>query len=424
MEPPPDKSAEHEDVEDAREATNQKLTREREETDRHLHAKLSRREHETDETLDKTRAQVDRSLQAAKARVGDTVARPAVDLSTLHRTLEKQQERLDDALSGAPEPGRELEQERTDAHETLDQAHEIVEQAVTAEQEKARAAVAQIAQRTDEVLEAERRRTDEETEREREAQRRIFQEVLERERHDTDYALASEREISDQDMRRQRDALAMIGHDLRNLLSSMMMRVELLNQHLSDAPSKWKKLAEDLRASSELMIRWTRDLVDLGSLNAGAFDIQVGIHDPAEVMVATVQLFLPLAAKKGLRLEFDIPERRTAGRFDRDQIMRVFTNLLDNAVSFTPPSGKIVLRLESADGELKFSVSDTGPGMPEAVRTRIFERYWHAIEHGRRGSGLGLYITQQIIVSHGGRIWVESEVGKGSTFYFTLPVQR
>src|SRR5262249_8123461 len=106
---------------------------------------------------------------------------------------------------------------------------------------------------------------------------------------------------------------------------------------------------------------------------------------------------------------------------DRDRLFQVLTNLIDNAIKFTPEGGTVIVRSAACNNEVRFSVSDTGPGIPESDRDRIFEPYWQATATGHPGAGLGLAIAKQIVEQHGGKIWVESAVGRGSTFVFTIP---
>jgi signal transduction histidine kinase len=108
---------------------------------------------------------------------------------------------------------------------------------------------------------------------------------------------------------------------------------------------------------------------------------------------------------------------------DRHRIIQVLGNLLGNATKFTPPGGRIVIRCDPMDEDVQFSVSDTGPGIADIEHGQIFQRRWHTDVRRGGGVGLGLYISKHIVDSHGGRVWVESTEGQGSTFYFTLPAQ-
>jgi len=106
---------------------------------------------------------------------------------------------------------------------------------------------------------------------------------------------------------------------------------------------------------------------------------------------------------------------------DPDRLFQVFSNLIGNAIKFTPEQGRIELRVVQRGDWLEFSVSDTGPGITIEDQAHLFDRFWQSRQHRHQGTGLGLYICRGIVEAHGGRIWVESEPGKGSTFRFTLP---
>jgi signal transduction histidine kinase len=107
---------------------------------------------------------------------------------------------------------------------------------------------------------------------------------------------------------------------------------------------------------------------------------------------------------------------------DRDRVLQVLGNLIGNAIKICQPGDSIAVTCVPAGGEALFAVSDTGPGIPEAELPHLFEPYWSAERHAKKGTGLGLYISKGIIEAHGGRLWVESKQGEGATFYFTLPV--
>ena len=103
-------------------------------------------------------------------------------------------------------------------------------------------------------------------------------------------------------------------------------------------------------------------------------------------------------------------------------MLQVFANLISNSIKFTPAGGKVVVGVGRARGALRFGVTDTGVGIPAPMLEAVFERFWQVGKNDRRGQGLGLYISKSIVEAHGGRIWAESEPGKGSQFYFTLPL--
>jgi signal transduction histidine kinase len=106
---------------------------------------------------------------------------------------------------------------------------------------------------------------------------------------------------------------------------------------------------------------------------------------------------------------------------DRQRVLQVFSNLIGNAIKFTPAGGEIAIDVKADADQVRFAVSDSGPGIPQADLAHIFDRYWQRRETARRGTGLGLFIAKALVEGHHGRIWCESQIGKGSTFYFTLP---
>ena len=162
----------------------------------------------------------------------------------------------------------------------------------------------------------------------------------------------------------------------------------------------------------------------MASIQAGrlSFDMQ-----PAEITPILLEGYEnqePMAREKGLRLRAELAVDGLEVLCDRDRILQVLANLLGNAIKFCETGDTITLRAERRDGDVLIAVSDTGPGIPRNELDKIFEAY-RTIEHarhGRTGTGLGLYITKGIVERHGGRIWVESELGAGTTFFLTLPL--
>ncbi len=134
-----------------------------------------------------------------------------------------------------------------------------------------------------------------------------------------------------------------------------------------------------------------------------------------------LEAYAPLCVEKGLSIAGTAPALGIP--CDRNRVGQVLGNLVANAIKFTPNGGAIAIEAVSLESEVRFSVTDTGPGIPEEARAHVFERYWRGEERDyTKGVGLGLFISKDIIASHGGKIWVESTVGRGSTFYFTLPL--
>ncbi|RKH46862.1 ATP-binding protein [Corallococcus sicarius] len=233
--------------------------------------------------------------------------------------------------------------------------------------------------------------------------------------------------------RQREETLAVVSHDLRSPLSTIRAATDLLQRTPaeSEAGSRVHKQAHAIRRSVDRMNRLIEDLLDLASIDAGTLAIEVR-PQPVEELVRDVREgFEPQAAEKGLRLivEQEQEQEQEPGLTlgcDKERLLQALGNLLSNALKFTPPGGSIHLRVGTEPGTdaLRFSVADTGPGIPASVQPHLFDRYWHAAQKRREGHGLGLSITKGIVEGHGGRIWVESAPGGGATFHFVIPREQ
>jgi signal transduction histidine kinase len=358
----------------------------------------------------------------ASEEASQEAAAPSAPTAALPEAVEQAQQRVDAALAGTGEEYPASGQQRVAAKRALEHVEELAERAVEAECAKAESAVERVSEDAKAALRIERQAVDEATGRERAERKRAFLEVLAEERRETDSALHVERQASDFLLQSRDEVLAMISHDLRNLIQAMELKMTMLSDALPDMDSTPKKLAQEVFKSCGIMARWATDLVDLSSLDAGALSLQHRPHDPADIVDESSRVFLSLATQKGIRVEVDVDPHRPLVLCDRDRIVQVLANLLSNATKFTPPGGTIALQCKAIDHQVQFSVSDSGPGISDADRANIFERRWHTNERHGGGVGLGLYISKKIIETHGGRIWVESKLKQGRTFCFTLPI--
>jgi len=221
---------------------------------------------------------------------------------------------------------------------------------------------------------------------------------------------------------RTRDELiAAVSHDLKNPLATIVTTAELLAR--SEAPEeKRRRWVESLRRSADAMKFLIEDLLDIARIEAGRLTIEEQRCAAGALLGEALELMQPLAQQKRLRLERQVPGREVYVRCDRPRILRVLSNLIGNSIKFTSEGGAITIRAELADREIRFSVTDTGSGIAADELPHIFERFWQARKTARLGAGLGLAIVKGIVEAHRGRIWAHSEVGKGSTFCFTLPL--
>jgi len=217
------------------------------------------------------------------------------------------------------------------------------------------------------------------------------------------------------------DVLAVVAHDLRNPLNTVTMAVSLMLETTPPERVQERRQAEIVRRAADRMNRMIQDLLDVKRMESGRLTIDSRPEQPDVLINDTVDMLRPLAAGSIIRMETNIEDNLPPVIADSARIQQVLSNLVGNAVKFTPRAGTISVCAERGDGEVRFSVIDTGPGIPAEQLPHIFGRFWQAKTSDRRGIGLGLAIAKGIVEAHNGRIWVESSVGLGSTFYFTLP---
>jgi signal transduction histidine kinase len=217
--------------------------------------------------------------------------------------------------------------------------------------------------------------------------------------------------------------LDIVAHDLANPLSAIGLWAALvLESALAGAEGeKVKKGASHVQKAVRRMAALLRDLGDVASIDSGHLRIVKQDGNAEAIVTEVVAAYAPLCVEKELSLSGKAPALRIP--CDPDRVQQVLGNLVGNALKFTPSGGKITIEAVPLGGEVRFSVADTGPGISEEAREHIFERYWRGKERDlTKGVGLGLFIAKSIIDSHVGKIWVESTVGRGSTFCFTLPI--
>jgi Bacteriophytochrome (light-regulated signal transduction histidine kinase) len=211
--------------------------------------------------------------------------------------------------------------------------------------------------------------------------------------------------------------LAMVSHDLRDPLQSLKLNVSLLRTLTQEAEATL--VLTSMERALERMNRLIGDLLAISKLESGTARLDVADYQTADLVRDVHQLLLPIAQDKGVRLEVEFDE--SSVRCDRDRILQVLSNLVSNAVKFTPQGGLVQMCAEATARERRFVVKDSGPGIPSENLAFVFDRFWQARQSQRLGTGLGLTIAKGIVEAHGGRIWAESQVGHGSTFIFVLP---
>jgi signal transduction histidine kinase len=223
------------------------------------------------------------------------------------------------------------------------------------------------------------------------------------------------------------ETLAIVSHDLKNPISAMQLSAKMTSELLTkqepigDVKKVIFDLLKNIDTSATRAYRLIQDLLDFAKMESGTFSLHRTHCDTTALLESALSLLRPLSIAK--KLELNAQPFAGDGRLycDQDRIIQVLSNLVGNAIKFTPPQGRITMSAESLPGEIHFSIQDTGPGITEEQRSHLFERYWQAQSTANQGTGLGLAISKGIVEAHGGKISVMSEVGKGSTFSFSLP---
>jgi signal transduction histidine kinase len=220
--------------------------------------------------------------------------------------------------------------------------------------------------------------------------------------------------------------LANMSHELRTPLNAILGYTELiLDSIYGDVPEKARTVLERLEANGRHLLGLINDVLDLSKIEAGQLVLALDDYSLSDVVDGVVSAVEPLAAEKRLAFKAEVSPDLPTGRGDGRRLSQVLLNLVGNAIKFTD-KGEVAIRAEATDGAFTVAVCDTGPGIAAADQAKIFEEFQQAdssITRKKGGTGLGLSIAKRIIEMHGGRIWVESARGKGSTFYFTLPVR-
>lgn len=228
------------------------------------------------------------------------------------------------------------------------------------------------------------------------------------------------REALQQALRARDEVLAVVSHDLRNPVGTVYSASDLLLE--VDFPlEKRNEHLSIIKRSAARMNRLIQDLLDVARMEAGGFSLAPRLEELGPILTEAVELSRPLAFNKSIELECCPDERLPAVKADRDRVLQVMSNLIGNAIKFTPADGRVVVSAAFGEHEVEVSVADTGPGIPTEDRDHVFDRFWQVKRSDRAGAGLGLAIVKGIVESHGGRVWVEAAGEEGSDFRFTLP---
>ncbi|HIJ78744.1 MAG: PAS domain S-box protein [Desulfobulbaceae bacterium] len=220
--------------------------------------------------------------------------------------------------------------------------------------------------------------------------------------------------------------LATVSHELRTPLTPIIGFAERISQKATDPDGKTKIYADHILQNAKFLLELINDLLDFSKIEAGKIDLQLKQTEMETVLDELRSSIHHLLEAKKLAFEINIAPDLPPVLLDSLRIKQIFFNLISNAVKFTPPQGKITVSAESTKNEIIIAVKDTGEGIPKECLTKIFDYFYQVgrKQQEQQGTGLGLAITQKLVEIHGGKIWVESELNKGSIFYFTIPTMK
>jgi signal transduction histidine kinase len=226
--------------------------------------------------------------------------------------------------------------------------------------------------------------------------------------------------------RHKSEFLANMSHELRTPLNAIIGFSQVLRQRLfGPINEKQEEYLDDILSSGHHLLSLINDVLDLSKVEAGQVELEVASFSLREALESGVVMVREPATKHGVQLSLELAPGVDLVTGDERRLRQVIFNLLSNAVKFTPEDGSVIVATSRVDGEVRVSVTDTGPGIAPEDRERIFEEFQQTdvgVQQSE-GTGLGLALSKRLVELHGGRIWVESEAGHGSRFVFTLPIE-
>ncbi len=237
-------------------------------------------------------------------------------------------------------------------------------------------------------------------------------------------AVAGQAAVAIQNARlfQQSDFISEMVHELRTPLMALVALSELLSR--PDLPNeKQGELAETIQREAKRLTKMTSNFLELARLESGRVRLKHEPVDLQQIIQETAAVQEPQAAERGIRIALDTPDILPPLMGDENRIKQVLLNLISNAIKYNRPQGRITIAAEIQEAAVQVSVADTGPGIPPEAVKNLFKRFYRVpdTEGYTTGTGLGLSITQRIVQEMGGRIWLESQSGQGTCFYFTLP---
>jgi len=220
--------------------------------------------------------------------------------------------------------------------------------------------------------------------------------------------------------------LANMSHELRTPLNAILGYAELvLDGIYGEAPEKMRGVLERIQTNGKHLLGLINDVLDLSKIEAGQLVLSLNNYSVKDMMQGVFVAVEPLAGNKKLSFKLEVPPDLPTAHGDERRLSQVLLNLVGNAIKFTD-TGEVAMKAAAANGSYTIAVKDTGPGIAEADQAKIFEEFQQSESthtKAKGGTGLGLAIAKRIVEMHGGRLWVESKLGSGSTFFFTVPLR-
>jgi PAS domain S-box-containing protein len=218
------------------------------------------------------------------------------------------------------------------------------------------------------------------------------------------------------------DVLAIVSHDLGNPLSNIELAIYIFRGMEQIDTNQVRKFADKIQRAADEIKALIADLIDFARIQSGTFSVVISVDRLSPVVMPVIDRMRALAEAKRQTLVVDLPSSLPPVDVDAHRVRQVVSNLVSNAIKFTPQEGTIRVSAHQRDHQIVVSVTDTGPGIPQEHLGKIFDRFWRPPGTKQKGSGLGLSIAKGIVQAHRGTIWAESQLGKGSSFFFTLPL--
>jgi signal transduction histidine kinase len=225
-------------------------------------------------------------------------------------------------------------------------------------------------------------------------------------------------------LRSREEIVGVVSHDLRNPVAAVKMLSRAVLAEMANGGTGQTENMLLIAKAAEQMDGLIRDLLVVSRLDAGKLIIHQEPTDPSSLLTGSLETLLPLVEEKAIKLDLQLEVGLPKVLADRERIQQTVSNLVGNAIKFTPSGGKITVRTQATGEEVIISVIDNGTGISADQLPNVFDRYWQSARTDREGAGLGLAIAKGIVEGHGGRIWIESAPGEGTTASFTLLVTR